>query len=179
MVMPASSPRLWDLDFQPLVVDGTIAPHLRGKIGLYAIFDAAQALQLVAYSRDVALSVAQHLVRQPQACYWLKVHCLERPSRSVLEQLQADWLAESGGLPPGHGAQAAAWRDPIDVKPAMTAEEQARYAASDDLERGKLLKVIARRVEAERVQALRSRGVTMELRFNPKLKEQGLLDLKL
>jgi hypothetical protein len=37
---------------------------------------------------------------------------------------------------------------------------------------------VARRVEAEILVMLESRGIKTEIRFNPKLKEQGLLDLK-
>jgi hypothetical protein len=37
---------------------------------------------------------------------------------------------------------------------------------------------VARRLENEIQSQLKARGVTMEIRFNPKLKEQGLLDLK-
>jgi len=176
--MPDSLPRLSDLDFQPFLVEGAIAPDLQGKIGLYAIFDTERVLQLVDYSRDVALSLQQHLVRQPQQCHWLKVHCIDRPSRSLLEELRAAWLAEYGSTPPGNGEQREAWHAPIDVRPAMTAAERASYAASDELSQSKLLKQVARRVEAEVIAVLRSRGATLELRFNPKLKEQGLLDLK-
>ncbi len=176
--MPASQPHLSSLDFLPYLDSGAIPAVVQGKIGLYAIFDAERRLQLVDYSRDVSLSLRQHLVRQPQQCHWLKVHTIERPSRAVLEELRAAWLAEYGELPPGNGDQRVAWHDPIDAKPAMTEAEQADYAAADDLGRAKLLKKIARRVEAERVAALQARGATLELRFNPKLKEQGLLDLK-
>ncbi|NJL52965.1 MAG: GIY-YIG nuclease family protein, partial [Hydrococcus sp. SU_1_0] len=35
-----------------------------------------------------------------------------------------------------------------------------------------------RRVEAQILKQLSDRGVAMEIRFNPKLKEKGLLDLK-
>jgi hypothetical protein len=42
----------------------------------------------------------------------------------------------------------------------------------------KLLKQVARRVEETILVKLQERGVQTEIRFNPKLKEQGLLDLK-
>jgi hypothetical protein len=41
-----------------------------------------------------------------------------------------------------------------------------------------LLKQVARRIEETILTKLQARGVTAEIRFNPKLKEQGLLDLK-
>ena len=60
----------------------------------------------------------------------------------------------------------------------MTADEQAEYARLEEVNQIKYLKKIARRVEAEILATLKARGVQMDLRFNPKLKESGLLDLK-
>jgi hypothetical protein len=40
------------------------------------------------------------------------------------------------------------------------------------------LKKVARALETEIQTNLKNRGITMDLRFNPKLKEEGLLDLK-
>lgn len=60
----------------------------------------------------------------------------------------------------------------------MTEEEKAQYNQSDELRKTKILKQVARRVEAGIKEQLRDRGVNMDIRFNPKLKEQGLLDLK-
>jgi hypothetical protein len=62
----------------------------------------------------------------------------------------------------------------------MTPEEEANYekAAGQELEQAKQLKKVARRVEADIIASLEARGVRMELRFNPKIKENGLLDLK-
>jgi len=61
---------------------------------------------------------------------------------------------------------------------AMTEEEKAQYQQSDELGQIKIKKKIARRVEAQIQKQLSDRGVKMEIRFNPKLKEKGLLDLK-
>ena len=60
----------------------------------------------------------------------------------------------------------------------MTESEKAQYNQSDELGKTKILKQVARKVESEIKEQLRDRGVTMDIRFNPKLKEQGLLDLK-
>jgi len=83
-------------------------------------------------------------------------------------------------MPVGNTSEQAQWNDPIDVKPAMTAEEIASYEsiAIDEIAKDKLLKNVARRVEAEILSQLKGRGVTEEIRFNPKLKTSGLLDLK-
>lgn len=157
--------------------DGKIPERYQGKIGVYAIFDQQQVLQFVGYSRDVYLSLQQHLVRQPDRCYWLKVKTVERPSRTLLESIRQAWIEENGAVPAGNGSEKAAWQQPIDAKPTMTEAEKAQYKTSDELGKIKLFKKIARRVEAEIVQALAARGVQMEIRFNPKLKEQGLLDV--
>jgi len=61
----------------------------------------------------------------------------------------------------------------------MTAEEKVKLeTALDEFTQEKVLKNVARRVESEILEILKSRGVTEEIRFNPKLKSQGLLDLK-
>ena len=52
----------------------------------------------------------------------------------------------------------------------MTEEEKAQDQNSEELAQIKLLKKVARRVEAEIVEELKVRGVQMEMRFSPKLK---------
>ena len=49
---------------------------------------------------------------------------------------------------------------------------------NDEMTKIKTIKNVARRVEAEILQILEQRGLNMQIRFNPKLKESGLLDLK-
>jgi len=172
-------PALSDLDYIPYLDEGGNLPEsLSGKIGVYAIFDQNKTLQLVNYSRDIYVSLKQHLVRQPQSCYWLKVETIERPNRTRLETIRKAWIEENGDIPPGNGQDEAIWNQPIDAKKAMTDEDKATYNKSEELGKIKLLKKIARRVEAEIVEQLNARGVQAEIRFNPKLKEQGLLDLK-
>ncbi len=64
-------PLLETLEYFPYIDDnGQIPEQFQGKIGVYAIFDQEKVLQFVGYSRDVYLSIKQHLVRQPQKCYW-------------------------------------------------------------------------------------------------------------
>ncbi|HEY9638868.1 MAG TPA: GIY-YIG nuclease family protein [Coleofasciculaceae cyanobacterium] len=169
---------LAELDYIPyLNPAGQITSQFDGKVGVYAIFDAEKTLQFIGYSRDVSLSLKQHLVRQPQRCYWLKVQTIDRPSRTVLDELREAWIAENGAVPLGNAAEEAAWNQPIDAKLQMTAAEQAAYEASDDIGRVKTLKKVARRVEEEVLATLEVRGITMPIRFDPKLKEKGLLNL--
>ncbi|NEO26732.1 MAG: GIY-YIG nuclease family protein [Kamptonema sp. SIO4C4] len=178
--MPTTSdiPQLQDLDFLPYLEAGDLPSHLQKTIGVYAIFDAQKQLKLVAYSRDIYASLKQHLVRKPEDCYWLKINTIERPSRTILEEIKAAWIDENGAIPTGNGEESSQWNDPIDAKPAMTEAEQESYQKSDDLARIKLLKKVSRRVEADILAQLEHRDVQMEIRFNPKKKEQGLLDLK-
>lgn len=154
---------------------GELPQQFQRQIGVYAIFDAAQMLQLVDYSRDVLLSLKQHLVRQPDHCHWLQVHVIDRPNRTVLEEIKSAWLA--GTTPPGNGSDGAVWREPIDCRFAMTAAEQAGFPELEELAQSKLLKQVARRVEADLMVKLELRGLRSEIRFNPKIKERGLLDL--
>lgn len=157
---------------------GQIPDSLQGQVGVYGIFDQAQVLQYVGYSRDVYLSLKQHLVRQPHKCHWLKVQTIDRPNRTILEATRTAWIAENGSVPPGNGPEEGIWNQPIDARTTMAPEEQEQFSRGDQIIQGKLLKQAARRLEAEILTELQSRGVTMEIRFNPKLKETGLLDLK-
>ena len=170
---------LADLPFCPyLDATGDLNPDWQAKTGAYAIYDQAQVLQYIGYSRDVRASLLQHLVRQVQSCYWVKLQWVERPSRTLLEDIRQAWIAESGRLPPGNGKSQALWCQPIPVKPALTQGERLTFDQSDELGQAKLLKTVARRLEAERLAQLQARGAKLDIRFNPKLKEQGLLDVK-
>ena len=174
-------PDLASLEFLPYVNEvGQLPEALAGKVGVYAIFDADRTLQFIGYSRDIFLSLRQHIVRQPLSCHWVKVETIDKPNRTWLDQVRAAWIAENGATPLGNDRDAAKWNEPIAVQSLMTAEEQANYAnpVHDEMTQGKILKNVARRVEAEILAVLKDRGVKADLRFNPKLKEEGLLDLK-
>ncbi len=172
-------PTLADLAFTPyLNQDGEMPQNLDGKIGVYAIFDRDRALQFVYYSRNIYASLKQHLIRQPEQCYWLKTYTVSQPSRTLLQEIQGAWIAENQITPPGNDRDRALWLDPIDAKVRMSDRDRQTYAQSDEPGKIKLLKQVARRYEAEILEQLKQRGVTLEIRFNPKLKEQGLLDLK-
>lgn len=170
---------LAQLEYLPYLNEsGCIDEDVQGKIGVYAIFNQAQEMQYVGYSRDVYLSLKQHLVRQPQNCYWVKVQTITRPSRTILAEISQSWIEENGTTPTGNAADKILWTEPIDANPAMTEEEKAQYQQSEEIKQIKIKKKIARRVEAEVIEELNKRGVNMDIRFNPKLKEKGLLDLK-
>jgi hypothetical protein len=181
MTVEVKIPSLASLDRVPYINDaGNLPSEFQGKVGIYAIFDEAEALQYVGYSRDVFLSLKQHLVRQPLECYWVKVQTIDRPNRTILESTREAWIGENGAVPIGNGDAAALWNEPIQVKDLMTEEEQAKYAnpLQDEVDQMKVMKNAARRIEAGIMQQLQARGLQEEIRFQPKLKEQGLLDLK-
>jgi hypothetical protein len=170
---------LKDLEYIPYLDEsGSIIEDLQGKIGVYAIFNSEKNLQFVGYSRDIYLSLKQHLVRQTQHCYWIKIQKIARPSRSILEEIRQAWIEENGVTPLGNSSDEAKWNSAIDAKLSMSEAEKAEYDKEMELEKIKLLKKVARRVEEGIQEQLKNRGVNMEFRFNPKLKEQGLLDLK-
>jgi len=172
-------PSLTNLEFISYLDEKGEIPELyQGKIGVYAIFNQAKILQLVGYSRDIYLSLKQHLVRQPLECYWLKIETIDRPSRTILESIKQAWIKENGAIPLGNREGEDQWLKAIDVKFLMTEAEKATYQKEEEIAQIKLLKKVARRRETEILDLLDKRGVKMEIRFNPKLKEQGLLDLK-
>jgi hypothetical protein len=169
---------LVNLEYIPYINDqGLLPTELQGKIGVYAIFDQKKALQFIGYSRDIYLSLKQHLIRQTQLCYWLKVYTIERPSRTILEEIKTAWIAENGTIHQGN-QQENIWNEPIDIRPQMTAEEKAKFPNLMELDQSKLLKNVARRIEKEILSNLKNRGLTEEFRFNPKRKDDGFLDLK-
>jgi hypothetical protein len=63
MPLETEIPVLENLEFLPYLDDqGLLDENLSGKIGIYAIFNQAKNLQFVGYSRDIYLSLKQHLV---------------------------------------------------------------------------------------------------------------------
>lgn len=172
-------PSLAELEYLTyLDSNGKVRGELAGKIGAYAIFDREKRLQYTGYSRDIYLSLKQHLVRQTDNCYWLKINAIAKPNRTILTETCQVWNEENGSIPPGNSSAKKAWTEAIDCRNLANAAEKEAYQNSDESERIKLLKQIARRIETEIKERLKARGVTEEMRFNPKLKEKGLLDLK-
>ena len=179
MASQTEIPSLDSLEYYLYIDDhGCIPEELQGKIGVYAIFDQEKHLKFVGYSRNIYLSLKQHFVRCPQDCYWLKAETISRPSRTILEEIKQGWIEDNNSVPVGNSSEEEKWNKPFDVKPLMTEEEKQQYEQLEEFARTKLLKKIARRFEADILKEIEARGVKIEFRFNPKLKEQGLLDLK-
>lgn len=167
-------PALTDLEFLPFIdSDGQLPEQFQGRVGIYAIFDQTKTLKYIGFSRDVFLSLRQHLVRCVSDCYWVKVQIIDRPNRTILETIRSAWLDGTTI------SDEARWTQPIQVKELMTDEERSTFEnAIDEPGQIKALKNAARRVESEIMTQLKARNVQAEIRFNPKLKEEGLLDLK-
>ncbi|MDS3859415.1 GIY-YIG nuclease family protein [Thermosynechococcaceae cyanobacterium BACA0444] len=179
MARSVTVPPLAELPLIPyLTATGLVDPRAMGQIGVYAICDQGLAVQYIGFSRDIYLSLRQHLVRQPQACYGFKFYPVERPNRTQLEEIRQQWLNELEAIPPGNDTQQGAWENAIDVKTRMSPAMQQEWAGLDEMGQMKYLKDLARQAEQEIFQVLEARHVTELLRFNPKLKENGLLDLK-
>ncbi len=164
---------------------GLLPVGLEQMVGIYAIRDDQQptpepVVRYIGYSRDVAQSLKLHLVRQPTACYWVQVLPVGRPSRQALEGQRQAWFTELGYVPEGNQQEPSPWEVPVDIKADLSQAEQAALADPrlDDVQRTKRLKQAVRDREAALVAYLAQRHCQLELRFNPKLKEQGLLDLK-
>ncbi|MEM7578733.1 MAG: GIY-YIG nuclease family protein [Cyanobacteria bacterium P01_A01_bin.80] len=172
---------LKNLEYIPYINEnGNLPEQFQGKIGVYAIFDSNQILQFVGYSRNIYLSLRQHLVRQSQKCYWVKIETIERPSRNILEAIEKAWIEENGSVPVGNDNDKEKWTQPINAMLQITPEEQVNYdnPMNEEMTKIKIIKNVARRVEKEILNELEARGLQMQVRFNPKLKEEGLLDLK-
>jgi predicted transcriptional regulator len=179
MTKPTEIPALQTLDYIPYLDEtGHLPQNLIGKTGVYAIFNQDQVLQFVGYSRDIYFSLKQHLIRQLDNCYWLKVETITRPNRTLLENIRQAWLQENDEISPGNPIDETKWTQAIDTKSTMTEAEKQEYEQADEMTRIKLLKKVARRVQAQIEEQLQTRGVQIEIRFNPIAKEKGLLDLK-
>jgi hypothetical protein len=136
MTFTTAIPVLANLEYIPYLTEaGQVNEQFQGKVGVYAIFDQAQILQFIGYSRDIYLSLQQHLVRRPQACYWFKVQTSDRPNRTALEAIRDAWIAENGTVPIGNAEEQDIWNQPIDAKLTMTEAEQTEYREADKLPR--------------------------------------------
>ncbi|MEM9908188.1 MAG: GIY-YIG nuclease family protein, partial [Cyanobacteria bacterium P01_D01_bin.44] len=149
-MVEVSTPTLASLEAIPYLTESGQIPNVfEGKVAIYAIYDESHTLQYVGFSRDAAVGLKQHLVRKPDACHWVKLQSVERPSRTLLEGIRDSWIAENGSVPPGNGPERIAWEKPIDAKQQMTEEERISIEKADGADEIKLMKNVARRVQAD------------------------------
>lgn len=152
-----------------------------GKVSVYAIYDAHYRLQYIGISRDTRTSLLLHLIRMPNFCYYFKFHAFKKPSRTLLNQLREAWIKEMSEEPPIGNVDSfwqERWEGPINIRSHgwLTTEERHLLEQTDENNMSKILKQICRRVQKEIEKQLAERNVQEPVRFDPKLKEKGLLD---
>jgi hypothetical protein len=168
--------------------DGTLAVADEGarRVGVFAVFGDDRALNYVGISRDVATSMRMCLARRPLDCMYYVVEYVARPSRTLLDSIRNQWLAEweaaTGASVPGcdGGVQQHLWENAIDVRGPhvqLTEAERTAIADAEPKDLPKILKQTCRRFQNEIEQIVRDRGLTEPLKFASKLKNHGLLDI--
>lgn len=151
------------------------------KASLYGIFDENKTLCYIGVSRQVYQSMRLHFARRPLQCHYIKVMNVTKPSRALLESTRDAWIASNGSVPVGNdnGGMQNIWENPLDCKPLMTDAEKALLEeAAPGPPTAKVLKNVARRIEKGLEAVFKQRQVKDVLRFDPKLKDRALLDLK-
>lgn len=126
----ASAPNLDSQGDEIMSVADWSAQAAHTKIaGVYAVLDRDRALQYVGYSRNVLLSLNGHTTQVgEETCAFLRLKTFKFPKREEMEQLRDAWIAESGSIPPGNGANGE-WAATVGeaAKLAMTATEREAY----------------------------------------------------
>lgn len=157
--------------------EGTLAPGIGSSVcGVYSILDADDQCRTVGISRDVYTTLARCLVRQPARAYSYRLKRFARPSRKLLEDTRSAWAVDA--VDPD-----ADWT-PIDI----TAPEfytQLSDAAREKIEgaempgiNSKALKAACREIQKDIEQKMNERGLKDKLKFAPKLKDKGILDVE-
>ncbi|CAM9722925.1 unnamed protein product [Scytosiphon promiscuus] len=146
------------------------------KASVYAVYDESKTMRFIGVSRGIQ-QMPPLILSLPSPA---QVQHIARPSRSLLEVIKDSWVEENGSTPAGNvdAASQAVWESSMNVIPLMTEEDKALVATFREKGKDEMgIKKIARRFEAEIFEALEKRGVTEPLRFDPKLKGKGLLDV--
>lgn len=188
MAADAPSPALASLPLYPFIDPDTGMipyPDPSAKTGVYAIYGPDGIVLYLGKSRDIHNSLRMHLGRRPADCCAYRSLPLPRPSRTAFDTILAAWAAEVGGNPPGNdgGDEQARWEKPIDVRWAgsgvslTAAEQEALNDCVLAADAAKVLKKVCRRVQGEVEAVLKARGSKEPMKWAPKLKEKGLLDV--
>jgi len=116
----------------------------------------------------------------PSECYFFKIQTVDRPSRTILDEIKKVWFDEAG-VPTDNdsGERQARWEGAINVQKhvELSAVETKALADMSSDNTIKTLRDICRRVQQDIEDVLGARGYKGRIQFNPKLKEQGLLDV--
>lgn len=177
-------PSLAELAFIPFVDDcgqlSECGASASTRASVYAIFDEAKELVHVGKSRDATRSLRSILVRQPELSHYFKVFHVSKPSRNFLDVVAETWLQNSTPLGNDGAEGQRSFEAPMDFKPLMTDDDRADLEAAKQIGKEKLaFKKVAVRYEAHKLNKLKARGFDVSsIKFDSKLKGQGLLDLK-
>lgn len=90
------------------------------------------------------------------------------------------WIAELGEAPVGNSDPTIQfrWENAINVREIEHTDEEKHLVANMGPQtEAKVLKNICRRVQAEVEAVLQARNITEKLKFDPKIKAKGLLDV--
>lgn len=169
----------------PLISDeGAVAPEVQiGSVGVYAIFDSSRRARHIGLSRDVATSLRRALARRPDDSYYYAAHIVTRPNRQLLESVRDGWIQHEDGHIDGcdGGKEQQRWESPVDVmsdNAPISDEDRSLLRECEDGQREKILKKVCRNVQNSIENKLKARGLTEKLKFAPKLKSRGLLDVE-
>lgn len=99
-------------------------------LGVYALYDAHNAIQYVGYSRNMVLAVKNHLQRVDEArCAFVRTMVFANAamaSRTNLERETRSWIEKEGVIPPGNGPEKDLWEGQAAAK-IMSPVEMAEY----------------------------------------------------
>ena len=107
----------------PSPIDGTfsvveLVDRLKGMPGkvaaVYAVADEDGLTRFVGTSRDVAASLAAHLVAVPERCSTVRLQNVASSARAELVAAKREWIAALGYTPEGNGDGSDAWVNGFD-----------------------------------------------------------------
>ncbi|KAJ8903918.1 hypothetical protein NDN08_000449 [Rhodosorus marinus] len=90
-------------------------PLQYAKVGAYAVFDGADELRYVGYSRNVFAKLRLHAVLQPQACVSFRTYFPDADhdvSPQDLENVLDMWIVQNGKIPSGNTTERELWESP-------------------------------------------------------------------
>ncbi|KAF8065577.1 hypothetical protein HT031_003178 [Scenedesmus sp. PABB004] len=164
-VASSAGPKLSDLPIQAIVnQQGYVAPALApgGQAWVFAVYDEAQKLQFIGFSKDLTTSLRTVLGRRPDKAWFYKAAQLDSVDQEAMLALRQAWFDECGAPPPGNklALERKAWQSAVD---AGAISARAKPAAGAEK---------ARELQA----ALRARGCVEEFVPNPELLADGQVD---
>eukprot|EP00898_Chlorokybus_atmophyticus_P007762 jgi/Chlat1/7988/Chrsp7S07745 len=106
--------------------------ELAKPAGVYAIYDEADTLQYVGYSRSMAVAVRAHRARAgPHKAAKVRARVVRDPAmitRTRLEAVRDEWMTdEFGHVPLGNGSEKELWEGVGSLAAVMTDAERAAY----------------------------------------------------